>query len=206
MKERIIEKATDMFMTLGFKSVTMDDIATELGISKKTIYQHFCNKRSLVEATTFNMFNTISDGIDNIIEMDKNSIEEVFIIREFIAQHLNDESSSPHYQLQKFFPKIFACLLTKQFEKVHSSMVDNLRKGIKNGLFRDDINIEFISRIYFTGLTGVKDQTIFPTTMFTMPQLTRQFLEYHLRGIVTPKGLNVLENILNKNNKSLTPE
>ena len=198
MKERIIEKATDMFMNLGFKSVTMDDIAAELGISKKTIYQHFCNKRSLVEATTFNMFNTISDGIDDIIEMDKNSLEEIFIIREFIAQNLNDESSSPHYQLQKFFPKIFSRLRTMQFEKVHNSMLNNLRKGIENGLFRDDINIEFISRIYFTGLTGIKDQDIFPTTMFTMNQLTKEFLEYHLRGIVTPKGLKTLESLLKK--------
>ena len=67
MKDQILEKATEMFLTLGFKSVTMDDIASEMGISKKTIYQHFSNKDSLIKATTSNLFERISCGIDEII-------------------------------------------------------------------------------------------------------------------------------------------
>ncbi|QYJ69265.1 TetR/AcrR family transcriptional regulator [Flavobacterium litorale] len=204
MRELIIEKATEMFMTLGFKSVTMDDIANELGISKKTIYQHFSNKHELVEATTMNVFDTISCGIDAIRQTSKNSIEEVFTIRNFIMEHLNNETSSPHYQLQKFFPKIYSSLRGKQFEKMKNCMQENLQKGITNGLFREDINIEFISRIYFTGLTGVKDEDIFPKTMFSMSELTRQFLEYHIRGIATPKGLTVLEESIKNHNKTLT--
>ena len=196
MKETIVKKATEMFMSLGFKSVTMDDIANELGISKKTIYQHFCNKHDLVEASTLSVFETVSCGIDGIREMGKNSIEEIFIIRSFMMQHLNNESASPFYQLQKFFPKIFSCLRTKQLEKVNGCMKDNLQKGIDNGLYRDNIDIDFISRIYFTGLTGIKDQDIYPATMFNANDLTKQFLEYHLRGIVTEKGLVILEKLL----------
>lgn len=196
MKEMIVEKATEMFLKYGFKSVTMDDIASEMGISKKTIYQHFCNKNDLVEATTLNLFDTISCGVDGIREMGKNSIEEIFIIRSFMMQHLNNETASPFYQLQKFFPKIFSCLRQKQFQKMHGCMHENLVKGIDNGLFRADINVEFVSRIYFTGLTGVKDNDIFPAEMFAISDLTKQFLEYHLRGIVTPKGLEILEALL----------
>ncbi len=196
MRETIVKKATEMFMSFGFKSVTMDDIANELGISKKTIYQHFCNKHDLVEASTSHVFETVSCGIDGIREMGKNSIEEIFIIRSFMMQHLNNESASPFYQLQKFFPKIFSCLRTKQFEKMNGCMVENLQKGIENGLYRDNINVDFISRVYFTGLTGIKDQDIYPLTMFNMSDLTKQFLEYHLRGIVTAKGQAVLEKLL----------
>lgn len=196
MREMIVEKAAEMFLNLGFKSVTMDDIAAEVGISKKTIYQHFSNKNELVEATTSCLFDKISCGIDDIREMGKNSIEEIFIIRSFMMQHLNNESASPFYQLQKFFPKIFSCLRQKQFEKMQGCMLENLERGIENGLYRKDINAEFVSRIYFTGLTGIKDTDIFPAELFTVNELTKQFLEYHLRGIVTQKGVHVLEALL----------
>ena len=185
-----------MFLTLGFKSVTMDDIAAELGISKKTIYQHFANKEELVEGTTMFLFGQVSSGIDNIRELNLNPVEEIFTIRNFMMQFLKDESASPFYQLQKFFPKILVCLRTKQFEKMHGCMKENLQKGVDQGYYRDDINIEFISRIYFTGLTGIKDGDIFPSKDFEAIALTELFLEYHLRAIVTDKGLEVLKRIL----------
>ena len=105
MKDQILNKATEMFLTLGFKSVTMDDIASEMGISKKTIYQHFSNKDSLVKATTTNLFENISCGIDEIILANNNPIEELFTIKEFVMQNLKDENTSPIYQLQKYYPK-----------------------------------------------------------------------------------------------------
>ena len=71
MKEKIIQKSTELFLTLGFKSVTMDDIASEMGISKKTIYVHFKNKTKLVEAVTFYLFATICTGIDSICNTSK---------------------------------------------------------------------------------------------------------------------------------------
>mgnify|MGYP000232550865 FL=1 len=81
MKDQILIKATDMFLTLGYKSVTMDDIAAEMGISKKTIYQHFGNKDELVNESTLHLFETISYGIDEICGLDKNPIEELFLIK-----------------------------------------------------------------------------------------------------------------------------
>lgn len=198
MKEIILQKANEMFLTLGFKSVTMDDIANELGISKKTIYQHFANKTELVEASTLNLFETISEGIDHIREAGKNSVEEVFAIRSFMMQSLHNETASPFYQLQKFFPVIFSCLRTKQFEKMNACMMDNLTRGVELGIYRNDIDINFISRIYFTGLTGIKDTDIFPLKEFEANKLTKQYLEYHLRAIVTEKGLEILKETLEK--------
>ena len=75
-------------------------------------------------------------------------------------------------------------------------MMENLQKGIDSGLFRSDININFISRIYFTGLTGIKDRDIFPSAMFEINDATRQFLEYHVRAIATSKGLAVLDKFI----------
>jgi AcrR family transcriptional regulator len=192
MKEQILSKATDMFLTLGYKSVTMDEIAGALGISKKTIYQHFANKTDLVEASTMHLFQNISNGIDTIRAEEHNPIIEFFIIRSFLSNILKSESASPVHQLQKYFPTIYKNMREYQFDKVHTSMNENLKRGIAQGIYREDINIDFISRIYFSGVNGSKDAQLFPDSISKMEDVTLQFLEYHLRAIVTAKGLDVL--------------
>jgi AcrR family transcriptional regulator len=199
MKDQILHKATDMFLTLGFKSVTMDDIASEMGISKKTIYQHFSSKDALVKATTANLFETISCGIDEITLGNQNPIEELFTIKEFVMKNLKGENTSPIYQLQKYYPKIHKILTLKQFDKMGSCVVDNLQKGINLGLFRADMNKQLISRFYFAGMTSIKDAEIFNPEIFKSKLVQSTYLEYHLRGICTPKGINKLEQLLKIN-------
>ncbi|MFC0603743.1 TetR/AcrR family transcriptional regulator [Winogradskyella pulchriflava] len=199
MREKIIHKSSELFLTLGFKSVTMDDIANEMGISKKTIYVHFPNKTKLVEATTMHLFETISCGIDSICELQKNPIEEIFDIKQFVMEHLKDEKSSPQYQLQKYYPKIFATLKSKQFEVMQGCVTENLKRGLEQGLYRDNINVDFISRIYFSCMITLKDPELFPLKTFSMNTLMEYYLEYHLRGICTPKGLEILNKLLKIN-------
>jgi AcrR family transcriptional regulator len=196
MKEEILQQASDMFLTLGFKSVTMDDIAQRMGISKKTIYLHFATKPELVEACTEYLFEKVSHGIDCICSLNKNAIEELFAIKAFMAQQLKNEAASPLYQLQKYFPSVFKCLRKKQFEKMKSCVEGNIEKGIQLGLYRPNLNPDFISRIYFVLGTGIKDIEVFPPEQFENKALTDQFLEYHLRAIVTPAGLDLLERLI----------
>lgn len=199
MKDNILLFAADLFITLGFKSVTMDDIANKMGISKKTIYLHFKNKTKLVEATTMYMFNLISYGIDCICALEKNPIEEIYDIKAFVMEHLKDEKSSPQYQLQKYYPSIFAALKKKQFDIMQNCVKENLNRGIKRKLYRATINIDFISRIYFNSILAIKDKDLFPLKQFSMNMLMEHYIEYHLRGICTQKGLNVLTQITNSN-------
>ncbi|RZN82072.1 MAG: TetR/AcrR family transcriptional regulator [Winogradskyella sp.] len=199
MKEKIINKATDLFLNLGFKSVTMDDIANEMGISKKTIYVHFSNKNKLVEAVTFYLFDTICDGIDDICDNAPNPIEELYSIKMFVMQHLKNEKASPQYQLKKYYPSIHDALKSKQFDKMHESVSESLEKGVETKLFRSNIDVEFISRLYFNGMIGIKDEVIFPKERFNMEYLMENFLEYHLRAIVTEKGFKILTQFITKN-------
>ncbi len=199
MREKIIYKSAELFLTLGFKSVTMDDIASELGISKKTIYVHFANKTKLVEAVTFYLFETICDGIDDICDNSNNPIEELYDIKMYVMNHLKNEKASPQYQLKKYYPKIYSVLRLKQFDKMHESVSDSLSKGINTGLFRENIDVEFISRMYFNGMTGIKDESIFPRPKFEMNYLMESYLEYHLRAIVTEKGMKVLNTFITTN-------
>lgn len=199
MRDRIIDKATDLFLTLGFKSVTMDDIANELGISKKTIYVHFPNKTKLVESTTLHMFETISCGIDHICSFKKNPIEEIYEIKSFVMDHLKDEKSSPQYQLQKYYPKTYSTLKAKQFEVMQGCVIENLNRGLELGLYRSNIDVKFISRIYFNCMITLKDQLVFPLKDFSMKTLMDYYLEYHLRGICTTKGIEYLNKFLEVN-------
>ena len=200
MKNDIIIKSSDMFLTHGFKSVTMDDIASEMGISKKTIYQYFSNKNDLVEAVTTYLFETISCGIDGICELNENPIEELYLIKDFVLKNLKDESTSPMYQLQKFFPKIHKNLMARQFEKMDECVIDNLKKGIEQNLFRKDINVDLIGRFYFAGMTSIKDADLFNPNQFNTKQVQNSYLEYHLRGICTENGIKILEETILKNN------
>ncbi len=199
MQEKILHKATELFLTLGFKSVTMDDLAQEMGISKKTIYSHYENKTKLVQETTMYMFGVISNGIDQIVALKKNPIEELYDIKKFVMLHLKDEKSSPQYQLQKYYPKIYGALRNKQFEVMQDCVLDNVKRGVALGIYRDNLDVEFVARIYFSGVMSIKDNTIFPQKLFSMTLLMDNYLEYHLRGIVTPKGRKILNAIINSN-------
>jgi DNA-binding XRE family transcriptional regulator len=193
MKDKILETSNELFLNLGFKSVTMDEIASKLGVSKKTIYKYFANKTELVAAVTHYMFDTVSCGIDGICELKMNPIEEIFSIKRFIMQHLKDEKSSPQYQLQKYYPKIYASLTQKQFDVMQVCVLNNLKKGIEDGLYREHIDLEFTSRIYFNGMVGIKDKDLFPLTNYSMNTLMNHYLEYHIRGIATEKGVEELK-------------
>lgn len=198
MKEKIINKATDLFLTLGFKSVTMDDIANELAISKKTIYTHFKNKTALVRECTFFVMENISSGIDAICDLGQDPIEEMFEVKKFIMRQLDDDRSSPQFQLQKYYPEISKQLHQSQFEKMMECTGRNLDRGIQLGLYRQNIDPEFTARLYFVGITGIKDQTLFPPDKFPPNRITDEYLEYHLRGLVTPEGLNTLNKFINE--------
>lgn len=198
MKEKILHKASEMFLNLGFKSVTMDDIAAELGMSKKTIYSHFSTKLKLVEATTFFVMDNVNKAICSICSGNLNPIDEVFTIKSVINNQLKNEKSSPHYQLQKYYPKIFKQLKDKQFDSVNECVVENLNRGIAEGYYRKEINIDLITRFYFSGNMSLTNNDIFPLSTYSMSALKDAFLEYHIRAIATEKGLKTLNNILEK--------
>ncbi|MDW5289307.1 TetR/AcrR family transcriptional regulator [Formosa sp. PL04] len=197
MKNKIIIKSSELFLNLGFKSVTMDDIAQEMGISKKTIYQYFETKTKLVEATAIYKYDCISESIDAIFTIEANPIEELFKIKEFITNYLRNEKKSSVFQLKKYYPRIYSILKQKQFEAMQECVSDNLNRGITDGLYRKSLNVDFISRIYFSSIGALKDEEVFPDNQFSMQQLLDNYLEYHLRGICTPLGLD----FLNKKNE-----
>lgn len=197
MKESIVNKAAELFLTLGFKSVTMDDIANAMGISKKTIYVHFSNKTELVDAVSFFLCDSICDGIDTICEQSANPIQELYDIKMYVMHHLKNEKASPQYQLKKYYPQTYSRLHRAQFNKMHQSVSESLQKGVDMGFFRPSIDVDLIARMYFNGMTGMKDEAIFPPEQYSKDYLMESYLEYHLRAIVTDQGMDILNQFIN---------
>ena len=135
MKEKIMLKARDLFLKLGFKSVTMDDIASEMSISKKTIYKFFCNKEVLIEESTTMVHTQIHDIIVGIISSKYNAIEENFEIRKMFKEMFKSADTSPVYQLKKHYPEIFQKVIKREIEECNTVFKQNIAKGIKNASF-----------------------------------------------------------------------
>ena len=192
MKSTIIEKATKLFLQLGFKSVTMDDLAVSLGISKKTLYIHFENKHQLVNEVAYSIFEKVTKDIIKIKEGASNPIEEFHCVKIGAMKYLGNEKTSPNYQLQKFFPKIYEDFKTKEYQYLGKLVKNSLQNGIDLGFFQNDIDVEFVSRLYLNGIRGIRDIEIFPIDQFKIEDLFEKYLDYHLRAIVTPKGLKSL--------------
>ncbi|NBC58718.1 MAG: TetR family transcriptional regulator [Bacteroidetes bacterium] len=202
MKMKIIKQASDLFLEYGFKSVTMDDLCERLGISKKTIYDHFDTKTQLVKETTDHIFQHISCTIDDICQQNLDPIAETLAIKNQVMKHLKNEKSSPQFQLQKYYPNISHSLKQKQWDKMYECYRDNLKRGIEQGFYRKGIDIECVFRFYYNGMNLVKDQKVFPHQAFSSAHVKDQYLEYHLRGIATAKGLERLEKLISESTKS----
>jgi len=200
MKEKIILKASELFLNLGFKSVTMDDISNEMGISKKTIYKYFPNKRVLVNICVTYIHEKISKSICEITTQDYNAIEENFVIKHMLTGIFEKSKTSPMYQLQKYYPNIYKNLVENEFLIFKDCVGANIKKGIKDGLYRKDIHENIILKFYFVLIFGYHDESIFNYKENTLNELEIIALEYHTRAIATSKGIKVLEKELKKNN------
>ena len=197
MKEKITAKASELFLKLGFKSITMDDIAGEMCISKKTIYKYFCNKELLIEESTALIHKQVHEIIDNIVSKRNNAIQENFEIRKMFKEMFKSSDSSPIYQLKKHYPEIYEKVMLEEINECSSIFRKNIKKGIEQGLYRETINIENYTRFYYNLIFSIKENTSSETES---QKLEAEILEYHTRAMATEKGIIELE----KNLQNLT--
>lgn len=197
MKEKIIKKATDMFLKLGFKSVTMDDIAGEMCISKKTIYKYFCNKEVLIEEGTTAIHNEVHQIIDEIVAKNYNAIEENFEIRKMFKEMFKSVNDSPIYQLKKHYPEIYTKMMANKLDDCNIMFRQNIIKGIEQGLYRENLDIEKYIRFYYMLIFTINETTASEKEAL---ELELDALEYHTRALATLAGIIELEKQLQLNN------
>lgn len=197
MKEKIISKACDMFLKLGFKSITMDDIANEMCISKKTIYKFFANKEVLIAEATTTVHETIHQTLMSVKAMNFNPIQESFEVRKIIKGVFSSADTSPLYQLKKHYPEIYNEVVRREHDECHFFMKENIERGIAEGYYRPDINVGTSIRFYNTLIFSIHETTVLEKDAQV---LELEALIYHTRAIATLKGIAELEKQLSLNN------
>lgn len=190
MKEQIIKKATDLFLKLGFKSVTMDDIASAMCISKKTIYKYFTTKEDLIEQGTTSIHQKIITLMNAIVSKNYNAIKENFEMRKMFKEMFQTFDHSPAYQLKKHYPEIYDQLISNAMEECRHLFRKNIEKGIAEGLYRDNVEIDAAVRFYYTLIFDINGNVMLEKEAY---ELEAKALEYHTRAIATLAGIQELE-------------
>jgi AcrR family transcriptional regulator len=193
IREKIIEGAEELFMKYGFRSITMDDIAKHLSISKKTIYQFFKDKDDLICSVTEVHIQQEQKEIEEVNMQAKDSIEELYMITQCMRKNLGNINSSVLYDLQKFHKKAWSKFLVFKEAVIGKAVKDILIKGIQEGYFRKEINVEVLARLRQEQVQMGFDESIYPPDQFDFKDVQLQLFDHFVHGITTPKGQELLD-------------
>lgn len=198
MEVDFYSRVIELYKKYGIKSVTMDDVSRELGISKKTLYQHVKDKRELIEKTVEFEYEKMIGHFREIEQMNLNAIAELFEVNKLLKMHLKYHSSSLEYDLKKYYPDIYKKIHSKQLQEMYQSVLRNINKGKDEGLYRKELNAEMIAKLYVGRMVNSQDNEFFSVNEFISQEAFREFFIYHIRGLANNKGISYLEKNIEK--------
>ena len=203
MKEEIVKRALNDFMQYGFKTFTIDDLASKMGISKKTLYEHFPSKQDLVEAVLDYALDMSCKNVEAFVQGDGSVIENVYRNQKKVKEIFNINSDRPIWELQKYYSKTYE-RMEIEFVKSDARFIDKLlEKGWKEGLFREDINVNFYKTFYSSVQRLRSVANTFPEREFPFWDTIYTLMEYFFRILVNEKGMKELERVLQLKNEKL---
>ncbi len=197
-KEEIVNGACELFMRYGVKSITMDDIARHLSISKKTIYQYFHDKDALVMDVANLEMNSQKCKWDNASKESKDVIEFFWRATEILKNDMSKMNPSLLFDLKKYHSSAWKAFQAHKKEHITKQVVEMLIEGTEQGYFRKDINIEIISRMRVEQIEMMFNPEVYPSGEFNISEISTQIFEHFMYGISTIKGhhrLNELKQI-----------
>jgi AcrR family transcriptional regulator len=189
----ILEQVRELFFKYGVRSVSMDDICRDLGISKKKLYQYFSSKTQLV---------------DKLLELERRNFEVIFEHHNFegvnaidilltvsrdIGERFRDVSPSMTFDLKKYYPDIYNRHVNERIEFIYQKIQINMQKGISQGMYRDDLSIELVARLYIRRLMDIHNPEFFPADKFSFQTLFDVMFDNFIRGIANPAGIDYYE-------------
>lgn len=186
--EKILEKAEALFMKYGIRSVTMDDIARHLSVSKKTLYQYFADKDDLVYKVSTVFLDRTFRQYDSIARDSKNSVEELSKISVCMKCDMENMNPSMLFDLQKYHPKAWGLWNEHKRKVISEAVIGNIRKGIEDGYFRPEVNPEILAIIRVALIEVAFDADVFPRDRFNMASVQTQLFDFFVHGLCTEKG------------------
>jgi len=196
LHNRIIAESTRLFLKYGLRSITMDDVSREMGISKKTLYNYVSNKADLVDQCIHVMFSVITSHMNDLAKQSENAIDELFEIDEYFDEMMRSQHPALIFQLKKYYPTTFAWLEERKIKFVIDTTIANLTKGIEQALYLPDLNKQYLAYIYLAHTLVMENESI-PKDICESSNFHKEHLMYHIRGIATDKGLKNLKQKLN---------
>lgn len=192
-KEKIIAESIMLFTSYGAKSVTMDDIAKHLAISKKTIYQHFKDKEDIILQATDYYFKQELRVMEEIEANAENAVEHLYNLTLCLRDRIGKTSIAALYDLRKYYSKAWDQYKNHKHDVIFKSVKRNIERGIKEGLFRNDINSEIIAYLRIGEVELSFNKDFFPEDKFSLVDIHKQLFEHFTYGILSEKGLKLFE-------------
>jgi TetR/AcrR family transcriptional regulator, cholesterol catabolism regulator len=187
-KLRIITNAEELFRQYGFKSVTMDDIARQLGISKKTVYQFFADKQAIVTAVLDKIFAEDERRMEEIKKVSSDSIEEMIRISDYFRGMMQSMNPLVFHDMQRYYPKAWEQYQHHRQVCFRGSLIETINAGVVSGFFRKEIDVEVVAKMRLYQVELGFDQKIFPSQQYDFTHVQMQFFEHFLYGLCTQEG------------------
>jgi len=197
-RDRIIEGAAELFRTYGIKSVTMDSLASQLGISKRTIYEVFSDKDELLEGVLQWMSEKQNEMVKRILDESENAIAAIFRMLEISRDHFQNMSPAFLADLKKYHNDVLLKKVDSNEMPDYRSNIQVIERGIREKLFRKDLNPELINRCLYSLARSTMDNKLYPFEQYSRQEVIKNVFITYIRGISTPEGLNLI-NKLEKN-------
>ncbi|MGF1533414.1 MAG: TetR/AcrR family transcriptional regulator [Bernardetiaceae bacterium] len=189
----MIESARELFFRYGIRSVTMDELARHLGVSKKTLYQHFKDKADLVAAVTRLQIEEESCFIEQVQSDSDNAIDEVIKISEYVRAMFRQFHPSLLFDLRKYYPNSWRLFIQHKQGRMLQSIEANIARGIQEGLYRQGINPKILARVRMELIQITLDAEVFSPTAFDLWEVQVQVFDHYVHGITSPQGRSLWE-------------
>ena len=197
-KERILLKAHELFNRYGIRSVSMDDIAAQLGMSKKTLYQYYADKDELVNEIFTGVMEHNKYECSICQAKGENAIHEVFLSFEMLEGMLSEMNPSILFDMQKYHPSAFTKFQDYRNNFLYTLISQNLERGINEELYRSDIDVDILTRYRLFSIMLSFDSEIFPSNKSKLVYIEQQLLEHFLWGLATTRGQKLIQKYKNQ--------
>lgn len=201
-KERILLKSHDLFNRYGIRSVSMDDIAAQLGMSKKTLYLYYADKDELVNEVIDSLLMVNRGHCNECTKQGENAIHEVFLSFDIVREMLTTMNPSLLFDMHKYHPSAYRKFQEFRNNFLYKVILTNLERGIKEELYREDIDAEILSRYRVHTVMLSFDPEVFPNNRSQLFYIEQQLMEHFLFGLATPKGQKLIQKYKNQRTKT----
>jgi AcrR family transcriptional regulator len=196
VRDRILKEAAKEFFQLGIRNVTMDEIANELGISKRTIYETFKDKTELLITCLESYSEELKQKKEEIISNSSNVLESIFTFLKNGISTMNAINPVFINDLKKFYPEVWQNIYLNNEIKNLNLTHKLLRKGVNEGIFLKELNLDIISKLIMEQVKVLADENAFPRDKYSVSEVFQSMVISFTRGISTQKGLELIDKMV----------